>query len=365
MSTPYIGQIMLVPYNFAPRGFADCDGQLLSIASYQPLFSLIGTTYGGNGTTNFQLPDLRSRVPNAPSSPWPLGYQGGVEGVTLQFNEMPSHSHTMLATQTAASAATPAGNMLAVQAPRGSQAYTPNTVATLQPDLNVMTQSGGVAPHENRQPYLGMRFVIATMPGLYPTGAQDQSYEIHEHPENAYPETQEEFSVGGDEAFIGQLGLMGFNFAPRNWAKCDGQLLPIANYSALFSLIGTSFGGDGVTTFALPDLRSRVPIGIGQGPGLSSYQLGQRGGVETVSLTEDQTPAHNHQTQQGNAAASVSAPTNALISGLQNISNGDVPSVPMANQTIGSTGGDAHSNIMPFQTINFCIALNGIYPSRN
>ena len=363
MGTPYIGQIMLVPYTFAPRGFADCAGQLLAISQFQPLFSLIGTTYGGDGTTTFALPDLRSRVPVSQNSTWPLGSRQGEEGVSLQFDQIPAHTHAMNCMTAGATQTSPGGNMLAGQGSRAPMAYTPNNVATTDPDLNVMTLSGSSNPHENRQPYLGMRYVIATTPGLYPTGG-NASYEIAEEA----PEPQAEYaaeSTGGDDAFIGQLSMLGFNFAPRNWAKCDGQLLAISGNPALFSLLGTTFGGDGVTTFALPDLRSRVPIGNGQGPGLSVYNVGQRGGVETVALTEDQNPPHNHQTVQGNAGATIADPTNALISAQAQIHSGSVANLPMANSTIGISGGQAHSNIQEFLTINFCIALDGIFPSRN
>ena len=96
------------------------------------------------------------------------------------------------------------------------------------------------------------------------------------------------------EAFVGEIRAFGFNFAPRSWAFCDGQLLPISQNQALFSLIGTFYGGDGRTTFQLPDLRGRAPIKYGNGPGLSSYQLGHRGGLEQVTLTQNQMPTHNH-----------------------------------------------------------------------
>ena len=116
------------------------------------------------------------------------------------------------------------------------------------------------------------------------------------------------------EPYIGQIILVGFNFPPVGWAFCNGQLLPISEYEALFSLIGTLYGGDGQSTFALPDLRSRVPLHIGQGPGLSSYALSQAGGVESVTLQSAQIPAHTHQVAADNApAAGVPSPANNFL----------------------------------------------------
>ena len=110
------------------------------------------------------------------------------------------------------------------------------------------------------------------------------------------------------EPFIGQLMLFGGNFAPRGWAMCDGQLLPIAQYSALFSILGTTYGGDGRTTFALPDLRGRVPMGFGHGPGLSAHGLGSKGGEENVTLTTSQIPSHSHQAMGSNADGNAPSP---------------------------------------------------------
>jgi microcystin-dependent protein len=139
-----------------------------------------------------------------------------------------------------------------------------NWIAT---DL-VVDNTGGGQPVNNMQPYLGINYCIALV-GLYP-------------------------SRNGAEPFIGEIMIFGGNFAPRGWAFCDGQLLPVSQNTALFSLLGTTYGGDGRTTFALPDLRGRVPLHPGTGPGLSSRQLGEKGGTETNVLTIGQMPAHNH-----------------------------------------------------------------------
>ena len=171
------------------------------------------------------------------------------------------------------------------------------------------------------------------------------------------------------EPFIGQIQMFGFNFNPRGWAQCDGQLLPISQNSALFSLLGTIYGGDGSSTFGLPDLRGRVPIHYGQGAGLSNYQLGQRGGVEAVALIVSQIPAHNHVvTPRGNSAAGDDTnPTGKFHGESDNIDlYANEGNSNMGAAVCGQTGGNLpHTNIQPYLTVNFCIALQGLFPSRS
>ena len=167
------------------------------------------------------------------------------------------------------------------------------------------------------------------------------------------------------EPFLGQIIIVGFNFAPRGWAQCNGQILPIAQNTALFSLLGTTYGGNGQTTFALPDLRSRVPIHVGQGPGLSSYDLGQAAGTETVTLNINEIPAHNHLLGANAEEGAASNPSGQVPAkgGIY----GAAPDGTLMNPTvITNTGGSQpHANIQPYLTLNFCIALEGIFPSRN
>ncbi len=171
------------------------------------------------------------------------------------------------------------------------------------------------------------------------------------------------------EAFLGQISFVGFNFAPRGWAFCQGQLLSIAQNTALFSLLGTAFGGDGRTTFGLPGLRGRAPISPGSGPGLSTYRWGQRGGVETVTLNTNQIPSHNHFVQLGQTGNTPAGNGAYLgnITGADTIYNAS----PQAGQTLNQAaitnagGSQDHENRMPFLAIYSCIALVGIYPSRS
>lgn len=164
--------------------------------------------------------------------------------------------------------------------------------------------------------------------------------------------------------FLGTIQPFGFNFAPRGWAMCNGQILSINQNIALFSLLGTTYGGNGQTTFALPDLRSRVPIHHGQGPGLSAYSLGEQAGQENVTLTVNEMPLHSHGVgatgtfATKNPGGQVPAPGGAYGSP-PDATNMD------ANMIRAAGGSQPHSNIQPYLALNFCIALEGIFPSRN
>ncbi|AXG71544.1 phage tail collar domain protein [Kordia sp. SMS9] len=170
--------------------------------------------------------------------------------------------------------------------------------------------------------------------------------------------------------FLAQIVMFAGNFAPRGWAFCDGQLLPINANQALFSLLGTTYGGDGRTTFALPDLRGRTPNHAGRGPGLSDIKLGQRGGLETVTLTLLNLPSHNHtgSIKVSNAAGDDDVPgTNSSI-GASEIYVEGAPNTSLANGsvTLSNTGGQQPFNIRnPFLGINYIIALQGTFPSRS
>lgn len=174
------------------------------------------------------------------------------------------------------------------------------------------------------------------------------------------------------EPFIGQICLFGFNFAPRGWLKCEGQLLSIASNTALFSLLGTTYGGDGRTTFGLPDLRGRSAIGYGTGPGLASVAWGERGGRQTITLTTVNLPNHTHTaTLHAEGAAGNSAnPSGKMIGGLTNLYTDPNPADnrAMANESIvvSNTGGQQpFSNLDPYLGVGYCIATVGIFPSRS
>lgn len=173
------------------------------------------------------------------------------------------------------------------------------------------------------------------------------------------------------EPFVAEIRIFAGNFAPRGWAFCNGQLLPISQNTALFSLIGTTYGGDGRTTTALPNLQGRAPMHPGRGPGLTSRRLGERGGVETVTLTEAQMPSHHHSVAANTNAGDLQIPSNQRSlartqPGFAWHSTSNANLVPMAEQAIPRAGGSQpHNNLQPFLTMSFIIALVGLYPSRS
>ena len=220
-ANPFLGEISMFAGNFAPRGWQFTDGQALPIASNTALFSLLGTQYGGDGRTTFNLPDLRGRSAmhfgSGPGlTPRSIGERVGVDDVTLTENSMPTHNHIL-------------------NPPVGPTTSTMDT--------------GGSQPHTNMKPSLGVNFYMP-LTGVFPS-----------RNDGADPEPLS----GGDE-FIGEVRMAGYNFAPRSTAKTDGQLLDIASNSALFSILGTTYGGDGRTTFGLPDLRGRLVVHEGAAP---------------------------------------------------------------------------------------------------
>lgn len=172
------------------------------------------------------------------------------------------------------------------------------------------------------------------------------------------------------EPFLAEIKMVGFNFAPRGWAFLDGQLLPINQNQSLFSLLGTTFGGDGRTSFALPDLRGRTPLHTGEYAG-ESYDLGERGGEETVTLTPAQMPQHKHAAEASmNTAAEMTAQAHILAGSPPNTASfqsyNHAEQTTLRGDAIANAGGSqAHQNMQPFLAVNFCIALQGLFPSRN
>ncbi|GGM19972.1 microcystin dependent MdpB family protein [Deinococcus aerophilus] len=170
------------------------------------------------------------------------------------------------------------------------------------------------------------------------------------------------------EPFLGEIKLVGFSFVPRGWAFCNGQLLPINQNQALFALLGTLYGGDGRTTFALPDLRGRIPLHHGAGPGLPLMKQGERSGTETVSLTTREVPGHTHLVNASTQAATRTTPDGTFLAtaGSDEIYLADNPTDALSPSSVANAGeGLPHDNRMPFLALNYIIAVFGIYPSRN
>ena len=171
------------------------------------------------------------------------------------------------------------------------------------------------------------------------------------------------------DPFVAEIRIFPFNFPPKGWAFCDGQILSLSQNTALFSLLGTTYGGDGKSNFALPDLQGNTPMHPGQGPGLSLHDLGEAGGTETVSLLQSEMPAHPHGLMAAPVSATKSVPTGNSIAR----TSGATPYLPPAGAALAPMSGDAvsltgggqpHNNMQPYLTLNFCIALQGVYPPR-
>jgi microcystin-dependent protein len=171
------------------------------------------------------------------------------------------------------------------------------------------------------------------------------------------------------DPFVAEIRIFPFNFAPRGWAWCDGQLLPLSQNTALFSLLGTTYGGNGKSNFALPDLQGRAPMFWGQGPGLSLHDIGETGGTETVSLLETEMPSHAHSFNAANDGATTNTPGNNYVARPfgrgNNLFNTAVAPTQMSPAAVTPAGGDnPHNNMQPYLTFYFCIAMQGIFPPR-
>lgn len=181
------------------------------------------------------------------------------------------------------------------------------------------------------------------------------------------------------EPYLGQVQLFAFGFAPRGWAICQGQILPIRQYTALFSLLGVNYGGDGQTTFGLPNLQGTAVVGVGQGPGLSDYESGQSGGTETVTLLSNEMARHNHGFMAASAAGTtITSAANQLGISQLGSSKGQSTTAKVYSSNPGSAttglaptsinpvgGGQPHNNMQPYLVLNYCIALEGVFPARN
>lgn len=172
------------------------------------------------------------------------------------------------------------------------------------------------------------------------------------------------------DPFVGEIRAFPFNFAPKGWALCNGQLLPLTQNTALFSLLGTNYGGDGKSTFGLPDLQGRVAIHPGQGPGLSWHDLGEEGGVEFVTLLESEIPAHAHpisaSADEGESRRPIAGHYVAESTPGDRFAPGSSTTVTMAPKAMAPAGGNLpHNNMMPYLTVNYCIAMQGVFPPRS
>ncbi len=377
------------------RYFTECDGKLIAVSQNDALFSLLGTIYGGDGRTTFGVPDLRGRVPihhgTGPGLPdYRMGQRGGAETETLVGGQIPEHSHFIsekpksFITQNMpmysgiGNSAVPEGNVFAAGA-RNEMIYSTNedAVYTTSSTLNVtvsgvsfsVENEGDAQSHNNMMPTATIKYLICTY-GTYPSR-----------------------NSGGLDETMGMINIYAFNFEPGGTAKCDGQILPISQHSALFSIIGTTYGGDGRTTVGLPDLRGRVVVGEGSNGVSQNYQLGSKGGQVNVTLATQNMPSHSHNVtmnfdviakgtmegtlEQGNNTSGLD---NIFARGLKNerIYSDQGPNTFMTDALLGvidfeldasatEIAGEnlAHNNMQPYLTLNYCINTVGVFPSRN
>jgi MYXO-CTERM domain-containing protein len=274
-----IGEVRMFAGNFAPGGFQFANGQVMPISENEALFSHLGTTYGGDGQTTFALPDLRGRTSiHAGQGPGltsrTIGDSFGSQTLSLTVDQMPAHNHTVA----------------------------PSTWTGV---------TGGNSPHSTMQPSLALNYSIVYQ-GVFPSQGGGNPY----------------------ETFMAQIKLRAGPVMPNGQVQANGQVLPINQNQALFALLGTTYGGDGRTTFALPDLRGRAPVGFGTGPGLTDRLLGEAGGNEVVTLGLANLPPHSH-------------------------------ALTPSSETTGATGaGEPASTMQPYLGLNYLIATQGVFPSR-
>ncbi len=511
MDEYYIGEIRIFGAGFAPWGWHICDGSLILIEQNTALFSLLGTTYGGDGLKTFALPDLRSRIPLGMSSLRPIGTIGGAERVTLGVENLPSHRHTPACNNTDGGNFKDATNAFWAASAQNGMRYGQAPGSVRMSGESILPE-GGYEPHENRMPVIALTYGIAitgkypiigtrgyglTYPAeirmfafadetegyvvcdgrTYPVNPDDQLFRLigstfgkeegryklpdlrdrvligsgPAHPafstggEDAHKLTVEEMpkhrhktvtssnksdspspkehfwpaeagytaqnnSVMNDQAveaagggvahdnmspfltinytictdgmytdgqfqpveeYLGTIRAFATKVTSGAWLPCDGRELPIASNNTLFSLLNTRYGGNGTTTFALPDLRGRAAVQYSyKNPNLTAYELGEKAGVETVSLTVSQMPGHSHAPLAA-ANASSQRPEGQVWANedrrpsIDGFATAKGTGVTMSAAALGEAGGDQpHNNMMPYLGIEYMICCLGIYPSH-
>lgn len=334
-----IGEIRLFAGLKPPQGWAFCQGQVLQISQNQALFNQIGALFGGDGISTFALPDLRGRTPVHAGGVAPqVGDKGGLETVALTADELPSHTHQVgaggSATTSKPQASYWAENINAATAPYHS------TQAGGTMAAGAVTVVGDGAPHENMQPFLALNFMIA-VEGGFTTDSEPMLAEVR--------------------PFAGAM-------PPSGWALCNGDLLPLRTNTALYTLIGNTYGGDAKQeTLGVPNLLDRLALGAGQGPGLTNRPVASSGGVNSVTLTLQQLGQHTHGAACNPAAGNAYGPSGAYWAATGGSSNyaasGDDTMAVGVFQATG--GGGAHENRQPYVAMNYAIATVGMYPPPN
>lgn len=336
----YISEIRAFAFPFDIKFWLPCDGRSLHINQNLQLFQLIGTTFGGSGDT-FNIPDLRDRVLIGNGAGRPDFAIGGEEAHSLSIQEMPRHSHQAVASSHDADTSTPLENFWPANA-----GYVTESNASM--NAQAVLQVGFGTAHDNMSPYLAVNYAIC-ISGVYP--GKD---------------------FGNEDEYLGGTKMFAGKVESKHWLPCDGRLLPLEANRALFSLLGTYYGGDGVTNFAVPDLRGRAPVCWGEGAfkDLTPYKIGEAAGEESTRVTMGQMAWHFHPVL-ANVKGNSLNPSNMVWA--------NQPGRPtvfcfakekgvgalMNPAALAEVGGDQpHNNMMPFQAIHFLIALTGEFPPR-
>lgn len=342
---PFLSELRIFSSEIVPKGWAACNGQLLPISQFIALYSVIGTTFGGDGRSNFALPNLIARVPLHRRFDLPMGSTGGEETHTLTIAEIPNHTHQAIAGNFLPDRSTPENNFWTVNPafnPYGSQLNNPPMAS------GALQTVGQDHPHDNMAPFLVLNICIA-LEGIFPTPGDKNNI---------------------SDPWTSEIRMFTTNLIPYYWNACDGQDLPVASNLELFSLIGTMYGGNGATSFRLPNLQAAAPLMAGQGNGLSPYDFGEKGGAATVTLTENEIPQHTH-AAMAKESGDEGEPENRVWANpgsqlpLPNFYSSDLHTDPknMNAAAIGKTGGSgAHNNMMPYGVLTFCITTFGTNP---
>ena len=352
----YLGEIRAFAFPYEIIGWRMCNGQMLSIEKASLLYGLIGTTFGGNGLSEFALPDIRGRMllgqgqnPDTSFPNYAIGYMRGSEATVLGAANLPAHTHALQCSSQAGTlnqdgkVCSPVTAILAV-IQGGSLAYITTEQAgnTNKPmDTDSISSSGGRDTFNNMSPFITLNYMISTQ-GAYPSD-KEGSEQV--------------------ESYLGEVRMFAFGLNPVGWLMCDGARLQVSEYQTLFSLIGTIFGGDGKKTFNLPDLRGIVPMHPG-----SKQNPGQTGGRITNTLGASQMPSHNHVLNSDGDMGSLGAPqTNfwaAINTGYYIDKQPDSTMDPSVVIPAGSQSPAPFSNMPPYMAANFCICVKGLYPPK-
>lgn len=359
---PYVGEIRLFSFAQAPKGWFPCDGRKLPIAEHRALFQVLTGVCATDNRTWFALPDLSGRVPIghgslSPVKSYPMGSHGGSETHTLTVLECPEHGHVPVVSAGEAISATPGPDRLpGFVIPSTQVLYAPADTAGKGSQMAPTGTIGSGAAHDNMMPSVVMNYCIADQ-GAYPPDGDPTGETI--------------------DGYLGEIRIVAFWFgadgflSDADWLPCDGRLLPIDGNGALYGLIGTTYGGDGIGTFALPaldgDPTGSVVISQGEGAGLSPRTIGQAFGSMTSTLSPAHLPVHAHPFALRDSTEGTSWPGESgftvMIDPKTNGFSTATPNVTLAPDMVGLCGGGGtHANDQPTLGLCYAIAIYGDYP---